>query len=91
MVLRPDNFTEQAQQAITRSQDLVHNYQPTQWDCEHMLLALVSIDDGVPVKILEELGVSSEAMKSRLHSSLEESPKVIQGSQQIYATPRVQR
>jgi len=91
MVLRPDNFTEQAQQVITRSQDLVHNYQHTQWDCEHMLLALVSIDDGVPVKILEELGVSSEAMKSRLHSSLEESPKVIQGSQQIYATPRVQR
>ena len=64
MVLRPDNFTEQAQQVITRSQDLVHNYQHTQWDCEHMLLALISIEAGVPVKILEELGVSPEAMKT---------------------------
>ena len=91
MVLRPDNFTEQAQQVISRSQELVHNYQHTQWDCEHMLLALISIEAGVPVKILEELGVSPEAMKTRLHSSLEESPKVVQGSQQIYATPRVQR
>ena len=91
MVLRPDQFTEQAQEVISLSQGLVHNYNHTQWDCEHVLLALISLDGGIPAKILEELGVSVESMKSRLHTSLEASPKTIQGSQQIYATPRVQR
>jgi ATP-dependent Clp protease ATP-binding subunit ClpC len=91
MVLRPEQFTEQAQEVLHRSQELVRHYQHTQWDVEHILLALISLEDGVPSQILEELGVSADAMKARLHQSLETAPKVVQGSNQIYATPRVQR
>jgi ATP-dependent Clp protease ATP-binding subunit ClpC len=91
MVLRPEQFTEQAQEVLHRSQELVRHYQHTQWDVEHILLALIGLEDGIPSKILEELGVSADAMKARLHQSLEAAPKVVQGSNQIYATPRVQR
>ncbi|HZA23346.1 MAG TPA: Clp protease N-terminal domain-containing protein, partial [Dehalococcoidia bacterium] len=91
MVLRPEQFTEQAQEVLHRSQELVRHYQHTQWDVEHILLALISLEDGIPANILEELGVSADAMKARLHQSLEAAPKVIHGSTQIYATPRVQR
>ena len=38
MVLRPDNFTEQAQQVISRSQELVHNYQHTPVSYTHLTL-----------------------------------------------------
>jgi len=91
MVLRPEQFTEQAQEVLQRSQELVRRYQHTQWDVEHILLALIGLEDGIPAKILEELGVSVDAMKSRLHQVLEAAPKVVQSGNQIYATPRVQR
>ncbi len=91
MVMRPEQFTEQAQQVLQRSQELVRNYQHTQWDVEHVLLALVGAEDGVSTRIFEELGVSVEAMKTRLHQALEAAPKVVGGRSQIYATPRVQR
>jgi ATP-dependent Clp protease ATP-binding subunit ClpC len=91
MVLRPEQFTEQAQEVLRRSQELVYRYQHTQWDVEHILLALIGLEDGIPSKILEELGVSVDAMKTRLHQLLEAAPKVVSGSNQIYATPRVQR
>ena len=91
MVLRPEQFTEQAQQVLQRSQELVRNYRHTQWDVEHVLLALVGSEDAVSARIFEELGVSVEAMKTRLHQALESSPKAVQDGAQIYATPRVQR
>lgn len=91
MVLRPEQFTEQAQEVLRRSQELVYRYQHTQWDVEHILLALIGLDDGIPTKILEELGVPVDAMKTRLHQLLEAAPKVVSGTNQIYATPRVQR
>ncbi len=91
MVMTPEQFTEQAQQVLQRSQELVRNYQHTQWDVEHVLLALVGAEEGVSTRIFEELGVSVEAMKTRLHQVLEATPKVVGGQSQIYATPRVQR
>jgi ATP-dependent Clp protease ATP-binding subunit ClpC len=91
MVLRPEQFTEQAQEVLRHSQELVHHYQHTQWDVEHILLALIGPEDGIPAGILEELGVSVDAMKERLHQALEASPKVVHGANQIYSTPRVQR
>ena len=60
MVLSAEKFTRQAQEALQRSQELLRNYQHTQWDVEHVLLALVALDDGLPERILKELGVDPE-------------------------------
>ena len=58
MVLRPDQFTEQAQEVLHNSQELVRRYNHSQWDVEHILLALLELEDGTPEKILAEIGVS---------------------------------
>ena len=71
MVMTADKFTRQAQEALQRSQELVRNYQHSQWDVEHVLLALVALEDGLPERIFRELGVDVEAVKSRLHQTLE--------------------
>ena len=91
MVLSAEKFTRQAQEALQRSQDLLRNYRHSQWDVEHVLLALVALEDGLPERILRELGVDPEQVKSRLHQSLEGMPKMAAGSQQIFITPRLQR
>ena len=49
MVLRPDEFTEQAREVLGRSQEIVRRYRHSQWDVEHVLMALLERDDGVAV------------------------------------------
>ena len=91
MVLRPEKFTEQAQQVLAGSQEIVQRYRHTQWDVEHLLLALLEVDHGLPEEILNGLGVSGESIKRRLEEVLESSPKVAYETTQIYATPRAAR
>ncbi len=91
MVLRPEKFTEQAQQVLANSQEVVRRYNHSQWDVEHLLLALLELEQGLPLDILDNLGVSAESIKVRLHEALERSPKVAYETNQIYATPRAAR
>ena len=88
MVLRPEQFTEQAQEVLHNSQELVRRYRHNQWDVEHVLLALLELEQGLPNDILTELGVPADRLKARLHQALEAGPKVANESNQIYATPR---
>ena len=91
MVLRPEKFTEQAQQVLASSQEIVRRYKHSQWDVEHVLLALLEQEQGLPGDILNQLGVSGELIMSRLREVLENTPKVAHESTQIYATPRAAR
>ena len=52
MVLRPDDFTDSAKEAVQISQELVQRYKHTQWDSEHILMALLEQQEGVPLQIL---------------------------------------
>ena len=91
MVLRPDEFTEQAQELIGKSQEIMRRYRHSQWDCEHVLLALLEQEDGIPVEILSQLGISTKDMHDRLHGLLDQAPKVAHESPQIYVAPRAAR
>jgi len=91
MVLRPDQFTEQAQEVLHNSQDLVRRYSHSQWDVEHILLALLVLEKGIPGDILTEIGVQPDALKAQLDRLLEAAPKVADNATQIYATPRASR
>ncbi len=91
MVLRPEQFTEQAQEVLHNSQELVRRYRHSQWDVEHVLLSLLELENGLPSQILAEMGVPEEQVKARLHQALEAGPKVTNESNQIYATPRAAR
>ena len=88
MVLKPDQFTEKAQEAIVASQELVRQYKHSQWDVEHILLALLQQENGVPVEILASLDVPIEAVSEELQRVLEQTPKTAYESSQVYVTPR---
>ena len=91
MVLRPDQFTEQAQEVLHNSQDLVRKYSHSQWDVEHILLALLQLENGTPAEILAQIGVQPDAILAQLDRALEGSPKVSDNTTQIYPTPRAAR
>lgn len=93
MVLKQDDFTEQAQEALSASQQLVVQMRHSQWDAEHLLVGLLQIDNSLSAKILEALGVDAGDLLQELQAKLEESPKVGGGTgqPQIYPTPRVQK
>jgi len=87
--LRPERFTEQAQEVLAASQELVRRYRHNQWDVEHILLALLEQEKGITGDILQLLGVDIEAVKQRVEATLESFPKVAYEAGQIYATPRI--
>jgi len=87
--LRPERFTEQAQEVLAASQELVRRYRHNQWDVEHILLALLEQEKGITRDILQLLDVDIEAVKQRVEATLESFPKVSYEAGQIYATPRI--
>ncbi len=91
MVLSPERFTEQAQQALSKSQEILRHYKQSQWDVEHILLALLQQEKGLTVQILEKLQVSVPALKGQLEEALGRAPKTTYPSNQVYVTPRSSR
>ena len=89
MVLGPERFTEQAQESLSNSQLILNRYRHNQWDCEHILMALIEQEKGVPAEILNELGLNIDVLHSRVHSILENADKTAGSSNQIYETPRL--
>ena len=92
MVIRQDDFTEQAQQALSESQQMVVQMRHSQWDVEHLLSGLLQIDNSLSAKMLEVLGVDVADLLQELDGRLKQSPTVggSSGPSQIYPTPRVQ-
>ncbi len=87
--MKQERFTEQAQEALEHSQQLVRQYRHGQWDVEHVLLALLQQDKGLVPDILRELHVNLETVKEQVDAALERGPKLAYETPQIYATPRV--
>ncbi|MDA1188962.1 MAG: AAA family ATPase, partial [Chloroflexi bacterium] len=88
MVFRQDQFTEQAQEILGTSQEIMRRLRHNQWDVEHILLALLEQEKGVAVEVLKNMGVSIEEVRARVGSLLDKAPKVANESTQIYVTPR---
>jgi ATP-dependent Clp protease ATP-binding subunit ClpC len=87
--LKPERFTEQAQEVLAASQELVRRYRHNQWDVEHVLLALLEQEKGVTRDILQMLGVDIDVVKKRVGATLDGFPKIAYEATQIYATPRI--
>jgi len=87
--MKQERFTEQAQEAISASQQLAMKYQHSQWDVEHILLALLLQKQGLVGDILKELNIDAERIRGQVEATLEKTPKVAYQTGQIYATPRI--
>jgi len=89
--MRQENFTEQAQEALAVSQELVREYKHSQWDLEHALLALLRQEHGLVSDILKELGVDVDSVRQEVEAVLGKSPKMSHDGVQVFPTPRIQR
>lgn len=87
--MRQERFTEQAQEALAASQQLVGQYHHTQWDVEHILLALLIQKKGLVGDIFSDLGIDLESVRQQVEAALEKFPKAAYETPQIYATPRI--
>ncbi len=87
--MKQDRFTEQAQEAIQTSQQMAMQYKHSQWDVEHILLALLIQQQGLVGEILKELKVNIETIRNKVEETLDNTPKVAYQRGQIYATPRI--
>ena len=68
--MKQERFTEQAQEAIQTSQQLAMQYHHSQWDVEHILLALLMQKQGLVGEILKELKVDTDAIRNRVEEVL---------------------
>ena len=91
MVIKPDDFTEQAQEVLAYSQELLRQYSHSQWDVEHIFLALLSIKDGLPKQIFQTLEIPIEEFKMELEENLQKSPRSTNQITQVYITERASR
>ena len=91
MMLKPEKFTEQAREVLATSQELVRQHRHSQWDTEHIVLALLELEQGLPQDIFANLGVSVDTVKAQLREVLETSPKLAHDTTEIYPTPRAAR
>ncbi|MFQ5826261.1 MAG: ATP-dependent Clp protease ATP-binding subunit [Dehalococcoidia bacterium] len=89
--MRQDRFTEKAQEVLAASQELVRSYRHSQWDVEHILLALLRQEGGLTPQILRDMGVDEGAVRQRVEAALEQTPQLDYEGAQIYATPRTVR
>jgi hypothetical protein len=84
-----DKFTERARKAMTLAQDeaqrLGHNYMGT----EHLLLGLVREGEGVAAKVLNNLGVSLDRVRSEVEFIIGRGDRVVLG--EIGLTPRAKK
>lgn len=93
--MRQERFTEQAQEVLGASQQLVSRFRNSMWDVEHIFLALLEQQNGLAVEILKRMNINLTAMKKRVSDTLSSYPKIADqprsaiGGVQIYPTPRV--
>ena len=74
--MRQEKFTEQAQEALGSSQELAMQFHHSQWDVEHILLALLIQQQGLVGEILKELNVDSTMISDKVEEALDKIPKV---------------
>ena len=89
MVMRSEDFTEQAREIIGRSHEAVRRHRHSQWDVEHVLSAILEDEEGVTAEVFRQIGVPQAAMRDKLEALLAQAPKVAYESSQIFVTPRV--
>ncbi|HJP40567.1 MAG TPA: AAA family ATPase [Dehalococcoidia bacterium] len=90
-MMRQDRFTEQAQQVLQRSQEIVREKRHSQWGIPHVLAALISHQGGLAQQVLDRLNVDSGQLGARVADVLSAQTRLQHDVVQIYTTPEVVR
>ncbi|MEX0781972.1 MAG: AAA family ATPase [Dehalococcoidia bacterium] len=89
--MRQDRFTEQAQQVLAASQEIVRQQRNSQWGVPHVLAALVGLQGGLAEQVLQKLSVDMNRLRERVGQVLQAQPRLQHDVVQVYTTPEVVR
>ncbi len=90
-MMRQERFTEQAQQVLAQSQEIVRRQRNSQWGVPHVLAALVSLEGGLALQVLDKLHVDLNQLRTRVATIINQLPRLQYDVVQIYTTPEVVR
>jgi len=76
-----NKYTQKAQEALFQAQSLAQQYNHSQIEPEHLLLALITQSDGVVPQIVQQLGISPARVRQELEAELARRPKVYGAAQ----------
>src|SRR3990172_6120165 len=71
-MMRKDRFTEGAQEVLAESQNLVRTERHSQWDVEHVLMALLTHERGIMPSLFEKLGVDTAKLRDGVAKRLKD-------------------
>ena len=78
-----NRYTEKAQESLAQAQRLASDYNHSQIDPEHLLLALLQQADGVVPQVAGKMGLDPAALVRQLEEELQKRPKVYGAATQI--------
>ena len=73
-------FTRSSMEAVQKCEKIATDYGNQEIEQEHLLDALITIDDSLILKLLEKMGMSKEYVLNRVEAAINKRPKV-QGGQ----------
>ena len=88
-MMRRDRFTNQAQQLLEASQQLVREKRHAQWDVEHLLASIARVEDGLVNDLLNALNVDRARLRADADTAIDAAPKLSYDVVQLTVTPRV--
>lgn len=85
-----ENFTIKIQEALQEASSIANKNDNAEITCEHLLLALLTQQDGLITPIIERIGIKVSKLINELKQKINQLPKV-KGSANIYFSSDVQK
>ncbi len=88
-MMRRDRFTNQAQQLLEASQNLVREKRHAQWDVEHLLASIARVEGGLANDLLNALNIDRARLSADADATIDAAPRLSYDVVQLTVTPRV--
>ena len=76
-----NKFTQKSREAVQNCEKLAYEYGNQQIDQEHLLYALLTLEDSLILKLVTKMGIQGDMLKNEVKQALEKLPKVSGGGQ----------
>ncbi|MCH8125801.1 ATP-dependent chaperone ClpB [candidate division KSB1 bacterium] len=86
-----DKMTIKVQEALKKAQEITSEYNQQKVDVEHLLFAMLTDPDGVPVSVLNKIGINAQVIQSQVSERIEKIPKVYGEVSQLYMDQRLNK
>lgn len=76
-------FTQKSQEVVQGCEKIAMDHGHQEIGQEHMLSAMMTVDDSLIRKLIEKMGIAPEAFQAQIEGLLQKRPKVVGGDLRI--------